>query len=195
MFESLPQGVKISITRSITTSFEQYMNQIDWDENKYSTDSFIQHWRTYSEKHAAWFEKIDQEMRSNPAFHEELSNKINETIEKVLSTPPTKEQMEEIDELINELDIDDIDYCCKAEAKYVIQELSNEVEKKKITNPAPTDRQLRYASILFYQAYDQELPDDDYSFERIQEIIDQAQRDLQNQKQTKINNEGDYPLQ
>lgn len=130
MFESLPQGIKISITRSITTSFEKYMNEINWDERHYSTDSFIQHWRSYSQNHSSWFDKIDQQMRTNPAFHEELSHKINETIEKVLSTPPTKEQMETIETLVNELKIDDVDYCCKAEAKHIIYNLSAQLKKK-----------------------------------------------------------------
>ncbi|OEH92846.1 hypothetical protein [Bacillus solimangrovi] len=194
MFESLPQGIKISIARSITTSFEQYMNQIEWDETAYSTSEFIQYWRKYSEEHASWFNKVNEEMRITPSFHKELTDKINELIEKVLSTAPTKEQMDKIDELVKELVIEDVDYCCKAEAKYVINKLTMEIEKKKITNPTATERQMRYASILYYQAFDKELPDDEYSFEKIQEIIDVAQKELQAQKHTLVV-EKNMPLQ
>jgi hypothetical protein len=123
MFNSLPHGIKISITRSISAAFEQYMKSIQWDEQKYDLEAFVNYWRDYAEKNASWFDKMNEEMKSNPEFHEELAAKINETIEKILTEPPTEEQMKELDRLIQELGIEDIDYTCKTEAKYHIDRL------------------------------------------------------------------------
>ncbi|MBA2871275.1 hypothetical protein HNQ85_001545 [Anoxybacillus calidus] len=123
MFNSLPHGIKISITRSISAAFEQYMKSIQWDEKKYDLEAFVNYWRDYAEKNASWFDKMNEEMKSNPEFHEELAAKINETIEKILTEPPTEEQMKELDRLIQELGIEDIDYTCKTEAKYHIDRL------------------------------------------------------------------------
>lgn len=118
MFNQLPQGIKISISRSISTAFEQYMKNIEWDENKYNLEDFINQWRDYAEKSASWFDKIDQKIKENPKFHEELAKKINEIIEKILTEAPTQDQMDE-------LDSQNIDYSCKAEAKYHIERLKN----------------------------------------------------------------------
>lgn len=125
MFNQLPQGIKISISRSISTAFEQYMKNIEWDEKKYNLQDFINQWREYAEKNASWFDKIDQEIKEDLQFHEDLAKKINETIEKILMEPPTQSQMDELDRLIKKLNIEDIDYSCKAEAKYHIERLKN----------------------------------------------------------------------
>lgn len=130
MFQSLSQGVKISITRSIKTAFEQYMNNINWDDQKFNSDDFVRHWRDYSKENATWFEKIDEKMRLDSSFHQELTEKINETIEKIFKAPPTEKQMNEIDSLIKELEINDIDYCCSMEADYQINLLKEELKKK-----------------------------------------------------------------
>lgn len=123
MFNNLPQGVKISISRSISTAFEQYMKSIEWDEKKYNPEIFINEWKDYAVKHASWLDKIDREIKESPKFHEDLAVKINSTIEKILTEAPTQEQMDEIDSLVNKLNIDDFDYSCKAEAKYHIDRL------------------------------------------------------------------------
>lgn len=125
MFNQLPQGIKISISRSISTAFEQYMKNIEWDEKKYNLQDFINQWREYAEKNASWFDKIDQNIKEDLQFHEDLAKKINETIEKILMEPPTQSQMDELDRLIKKLNIEDIDYSCKAEAKYHIERLKN----------------------------------------------------------------------
>jgi hypothetical protein len=122
MFKDLSPGIKISITRSITTAFEQYMNRIDWNESKMDLAAFISDWRDYIQNQASWFDKLDSDIKNNPLFHEELAEKINETIEKILSEEPTKAQMDEIDALQKEVR-EEYDYSCKTEAKYVIEKL------------------------------------------------------------------------
>ena len=129
MFKSLPNGIKISITRSISAAFEKYMEMIQWDEKKYNLEDFIAYWRDYAQKNASWFKKIDDEIKSNPDFHEELAAKINEVIEKALTEPPTEQEMKALDSLIAQLGIDDIDYTCRMEAKYHIERL-----KEKLTS-------------------------------------------------------------
>ncbi|CAG9606635.1 hypothetical protein [Pseudoneobacillus rhizosphaerae] len=128
MFKDLSPGIKISITRSITTAFEQYMNRIDWNESKMDLSAFIADWRDYIQNQASWFDKLESDIKNNPLFHEELAAKINETIEKILSEEPTEAQMDEIDALQKEVR-EEYDYSCKTEAKYVIEKL-----KKKQSN-------------------------------------------------------------
>jgi hypothetical protein len=122
MFKDLSPGIKISITRSIITAFEQYMNRIDWNETKMDLAAFFADWRDYIQNQASWFDKLDSDIKNNPLFHEELAEKINETIEKILSEKPTKAQMDEIDALQKEVR-EDYNYSCKMEAKYVIDKL------------------------------------------------------------------------
>lgn len=41
MYKELSSGIKISITRSISTSFETYLASIGWDEERFSMEDFI----------------------------------------------------------------------------------------------------------------------------------------------------------
>jgi hypothetical protein len=126
MYKNLPQGTKISITRSIHAAFEQYMGKIEWNEEKYDTEEFIREWRRYIENHASWFERLSNEDKADSTFHEELANKINSTIEKIVNEAPTAEQMERLNALLAEKGLDNVTYSCKAEAKYWIERLTNE---------------------------------------------------------------------
>lgn len=130
MFKDLSPGIKISITRSITTSFEQYMSNIGWSESKFNLQHFVNEWREYITNHSSWYDKVSDEMKSNFAFHEELAVKINETIDKILSEEPTKDQINEIEQLQAEVG-KEYDFSCKAEAKYLIDTLKEELKKKK----------------------------------------------------------------
>ncbi|RDI41621.1 hypothetical protein [Falsibacillus pallidus] len=130
MYKGLSQGVKISITRSISTAFEQYMARIQWEEDKFNLHNFIQDWKNYITTSAAWYSSIDESIKNDPVFHEALASKINETIEKILNEPPTDEQIEEIEKLQEEAGTD-YAYSCKAEAKYVLEQIQNELKKKK----------------------------------------------------------------
>ncbi|KAB7707645.1 hypothetical protein F9802_06760 [Bacillus aerolatus] len=130
MLSNLSQGIKISITRSIKTAFEQYMARILWDEKTYRFEDFLDEWRTYIHTSASWYDKVDEEIKTSPAFHEELAAKINEVIERIFSEEPTSGQLEELEALQKEMGTD-FDFSCRAEAKFYIDFLSEQLKKKK----------------------------------------------------------------
>ena len=129
MYKNLSSGVKISISRSISTAFEQYMNSIGWDEKKADIEMFVKEWKEYAEKNASWHEKIDAETKENPQFHQELAEKINQVIEKTLTEVPTEEQMQTIEELQKQSGAKEYNYSCRAEARYVIEQLKKDIKK------------------------------------------------------------------
>jgi hypothetical protein len=131
-FKDLSQGIKISITRSITTSFESYMNGINWNEDKFNMQNFVAEWRKYIINHASWYSQISEATKADPIFHEELAVKINEVINKILSEKPSNAQIDEIVELQEQLE-EDYDYSCKMEAKYVIEVMKDKLKKKQIS--------------------------------------------------------------
>jgi hypothetical protein len=118
MLKDLAPGIKISISRSISKSFEQYMSRIGWDENKYNLNDFIKEWREYIINSSSWYSQLSEEMKADPVFHEELAVKINETIEKVFNEEPTPAQIEEIEKLQTKHG-KEFNYSCKMEAKYI----------------------------------------------------------------------------
>lgn len=196
MYNNLPHGIKISITRSIKVAFENYMESIHWDEDKYNFENFLAEWKKYSEKNASWFENINKEMLNNPTFSEELLEKINDTIKKMIITQPTEDQMKQIDELIEDLGIEDIDYCCKMEADFVLKQLNKQLaQREKLEKPA-TDEQMKLASILYYQAYDEELPGTSYTNGEIKKIIDEAKKEVgMEEDNSDDNNVIPFPIQ
>lgn len=129
MYKQLSSGVKISITRSISTAFEQYLASIGWDEERFSMEDFIANWQQYFLENAAWFEKVPQEILLSPEFHEEIAQKIDEVIAKILSEKPTKKQIESIEKMQKELGTN-YTYGCKAEANYVEQLLKEQLKQK-----------------------------------------------------------------
>lgn len=128
MYKDLSSGVKISITRSISTSFEAYLARIGWNEDKFSMEDFAQEWQTYFIENAAWFDKVPQEVLLSEEFHAEIAKKIDEVIAKILSEPPTAAQVEAIDTLQKQLGTS-YSYECKAEAAYVEQLLKQQLKK------------------------------------------------------------------
>ncbi|MBW3110340.1 hypothetical protein KYJ26_00590 [Bacillus sp. MCCB 382] len=122
MLKNLSSGTKISITRSIKTSFEQYMASIQWQEDKFDIQDFISSWRTYINEHASWYKNLSDETKNDDEFHQELALKINETMEKILSEEPTSEQIDMLENLQKQSGTD-YDYSCKLEAKYLIERL------------------------------------------------------------------------
>ncbi|MGM0842351.1 MAG: hypothetical protein ACQEWE_16560 [Bacillota bacterium] len=127
MLKNLPSGTKISITRSIKTSFQQYMASIQWQENKYDIRDFIAAWRSYINENASWYKNLSDETKNNVEFHQELAVKINETIAKILSEEPTEKQVGKL-ELLQEQSGTDYDYSCKLEAKYLIEILEDKMK-------------------------------------------------------------------
>lgn len=128
MYKQLSSGVKISITRSISTSFESYLASIGWEEDQFSMEDFMTNWRKYFLESAAWFEKVEPEVLNSPEFHEELAKKIDEVIAKTLSDEPTAKQIQAIEKLQQELGTS-YSYGCKAEAAYIEQLLKNQKEQ------------------------------------------------------------------
>lgn len=118
MYKELSSGVKISITRSISTSFELYLASIGWDEDKFSMEDFMASWQKYFTENAAWFDKVPQDVLVSEEFHTEIAKKMDEVIAKVLSEAPTKKQMDTIEKLQKQLGTG-YTYDCKAEATYV----------------------------------------------------------------------------
>lgn len=123
--KSLARSIKISISLSVTTAFEKYMEKIQWDENKFNMIDFMNEWKEYISTQSSWYEQLDESIKNSPEFHEELAHKINSIIDKVLNDPPTKEQ-EEIISGHAAITGEDYDYSCKMEAKYII---NNKIEK------------------------------------------------------------------
>lgn len=75
MYKELSSGVKISITRSISTSFESYLASIGWEEERFSMEDFIASWQSYFQENAAWIEKIPADVLMSTEFHEEMAQK------------------------------------------------------------------------------------------------------------------------
>lgn len=124
MFKDLSPNLKSSITRSITQTFEQYMSDIEWSEEKFSIDDFIAEWREYITTKALWYSKIPDDMKNNPIFHENLAQRINEIIARILGDPPSQEQIATIQTMQEQLNTH-YEYGCKAEAVYVETLLKN----------------------------------------------------------------------
>ncbi|MFC7685803.1 hypothetical protein [Ureibacillus sp. GCM10028918] len=129
MYKQLSSGVKISITRSISTSFELYLASIGWDEDKFSMEEFMKIWQKYFTENAAWFDKVPQDVLLSQEFHEELAQKIDEVIAKILNEKPTKKQIDSIEKMQKQLGTN-FTYECKAEAAYVEQQLKEQLTKE-----------------------------------------------------------------
>ena len=127
MYKGLSSGVKISITRSISTSFESYLASIGWDEEKFSMEDFVASWQKYFTENAAWFDKVPHEVLMSTEFHEELAKKIDEVIAKILNEKPTKKQIESIEKMQKQLGTT-YTSDCKAEASYVEQLLKQRLK-------------------------------------------------------------------
>lgn len=127
MYKDLSPNIKSSITRSITQTFEQYMANIEWDENKYDIADFVELWRDYITTKALWYSKIPDEVKADAKFHEDLAQRINEVIHRVLNEPPSEEQIASIQMKQEKLDTH-YNYGCKAEATYVELLLTDRIE-------------------------------------------------------------------
>ncbi|MEK4424046.1 hypothetical protein [Solibacillus sp. FSL K6-1523] len=127
MYKQLSSGVKISITRSISTSFESYLASIGWEEDKFSMEDFMISWQSYFKDNAAWIDKIPQEVLLSNEFHAEIAKKIDEVLAKILNEKPTEKQKNEIAKLQEKLGTN-YTFDCKAEAAYVEQLLKEKLK-------------------------------------------------------------------
>ena len=129
MYKKLSSGVKISISRSISTAFEQYLASIGWDEDKFSMEDFVLKWQDYFTENAAWCDVGPQEVLVSPEFHEEVAKKMDEIIAKILNEEPTQKQVDSIEKMQKELGTN-YTYGCKAEAAYVEQLLKDQLKNQ-----------------------------------------------------------------
>lgn len=127
MYKQLSSGVKISITRSISTSFEAYLASIGWDEDKFSMEDYMVSWQNYFKDNAAWIDKIPTDVLLSSEFHEEIAKKMDEVINKILNEEPTEKQKKDIAALQKKLGTN-YKFDCKAEAAYVEQLLKNQLK-------------------------------------------------------------------
>lgn len=127
MYKQLSSGVKISITRSISTSFEAYLASISWDEDKFSMEDFMIFWQNYFKENAAWIDKVPQDVLLSTEFHTEIAKKMDEVISKILNEEPTDKQIKAIAKLQKELGTD-YHFACKAEAAYIEQLLKDRLK-------------------------------------------------------------------
>ncbi|MGE7020718.1 hypothetical protein [Solibacillus cecembensis] len=127
MYKQLSSGVKISITRSISTSFESYLASIAWEEDKFSMEDFMVSWQSYFKDNAAWIDKVPQEVLLSTEFHEEIAKKIDEVMTKILNEAPTAKQKTEIAKLQKTLGTN-YTFECKAEATYIEQLLKDKLK-------------------------------------------------------------------
>lgn len=118
MYKGLSPNLKSSITRSITQTFEQYMESIEWSESKFKIEDYMSSWREYITTKALWYTEIADSVKVSPEFHEELTVKINEVMNRILEEPPTEDQIANIQMMQEQLDTH-YDYHCKAEAAFV----------------------------------------------------------------------------
>lgn len=124
MYKNLSPNIKSSITRSIAQTFEQYMSEIAWSEDKFNLEDFVSSWQQYITTKALWYSEIPNEIKHDAQFHEEVAVRINEIIEKILQDPPTDEQIATIQMLQEDLGTH-YEYDCKAQAAYVDGLLKN----------------------------------------------------------------------
>src|SRR5690625_3563091 len=115
MYNDLSPNLKSSITRSITQTFEQYMESIEWSESKFNIEDFIASWREYITTRALWYSEISDTIKASPEFHEQLATRINKVIDRILEDPPTEEQIAKIQMMQEKLNTH-YTYDCKAEA-------------------------------------------------------------------------------
>ncbi|AOV08814.1 hypothetical protein [Sporosarcina ureilytica] len=127
MYNDLSPNLKSSITRSITQTFEQYMESIGWSESKFRIEDFISSWREYITTRALWYSEISDTIKANPEFHEQLATRINEVMNRILEDPPTDEQIARIQIMQEKLNTH-YTYDCKAEASYVERLLKKRLE-------------------------------------------------------------------
>lgn len=129
MYKNLSPNLKISITRSITQTFEQYMSDIGWSQKKFKIEDYIASWQQYITTKALWYSEIPDEVKESSEFHEELAKRINTIIERILEDPPTDEQIATI-QLMQEKLNTHYEYDCKAEATYVERLLEAQMNNK-----------------------------------------------------------------
>ena len=118
MYKQLPHGVKIGITRSIVVSFEKYMKEIEWNEEKFDMQQFVEQWKQYLYTKSTWVNKVDDELKGHPDFHQALAMKVNEKLTSLLMKTERRTSG-----AIKRNKVKHADEMCKLEAEYHIERL------------------------------------------------------------------------
>jgi hypothetical protein len=103
------------------------MSDIEWSEEHFNIETYMANWREYIINKALWYSKISEEMKLDNTFHEDIAQRINEVIERILSEPPSEEQIAAIQVMQEKLNTH-YQYDCKAEAVYVESLLKKHIE-------------------------------------------------------------------
>ncbi|AXY07959.1 hypothetical protein CUC43_14480 [Bacillus thuringiensis LM1212] len=119
MYKQLPHGVKIGITRSIVVSFEKYMKDIEWNEENFDMQQFVEQWKQYLYTKSTWIDKVDDELKGHPDFHQALAMKVNEKINEFINEKSSEEQIEQL----KRNKVKHADEMCKLAAEYHIERL------------------------------------------------------------------------
>ncbi|MFJ8242314.1 hypothetical protein [Bacillus tropicus] len=119
MYKQLPHGVKIGITRSIVVSFEKYMKDIEWNEENFDMQQFVEQWKQYLYTKSTWIDKVDDELKGHPDFHQALAMKVNEKINEFINEKSSEEQIEQL----KRNKMKHAEEMCKLEAEYHIERL------------------------------------------------------------------------
>ncbi|WP_369900912.1 hypothetical protein [Bacillus manliponensis] len=119
MYKQLPHGVKVGITRSIVVSFAEYMAEIEWNEEKFDIQQFVEQWKQYIYTKSIWIQKVDDELKQHPDFHQALAVKVNEKIHEIIAEKPTAEQLQQL----QGQNVHHADSFCKLEAQYHIDRI------------------------------------------------------------------------
>ncbi|PEW42396.1 hypothetical protein COD90_24785 [Bacillus cereus] len=119
MYKQLPHGVKVGITRSIVASFEKYMKEIEWNEEKFDIQQFVEQWKQYLYTKSTWINKVDDKLKEHPDFHQALAVKVNEKINELINEEPTEEQLK----ILKDHEVNNIDDFCKLKAAYYIERI------------------------------------------------------------------------
>lgn len=115
MYQKLSRSTKIAITRSIKESFKSYMDEIEWNPEKYDMNNYASYWQNYLTTKSKWIHEVDDTTRKSPEFHEELAKRVTKKIDELLTEEPTKEQVAQLKKLAPSAD-----YSCKLEVEYLI---------------------------------------------------------------------------
>lgn len=94
------------------------MSDIGWSADEYNIEQFYANWREYITTKALWYDKIADDIKADPEFHEDLAKRVEEVLIRILNDPPTEEQIAQIEILQQQLNTH-YEYGCKAEAVYV----------------------------------------------------------------------------
>ncbi|MBY0123197.1 hypothetical protein [Bacillus sp. S/N-304-OC-R1] len=139
------------ITQTIIIVFKQYMGSINWEVKQVRFHEFINMWIEYL-NHDSF---VNDEIKKNPSFRDDLTAEINILLEKVFNEEQNKDK----------------------ESGLIIK--MKELLKKAEQLRCATDQELKYASILYFHAYGEELPLRNYCKQDIEYIIEQLKMKLE----------------